>query len=417
MVDRELSELLQAELRRQQETLIMIASENYLDASLVRFQGNVLTNKYAEGYPDRRYYRGNEIADRVENLAIERAKSVFGAEHANVQPHSGSQANAAAYMALIQSGQTVLSMDLSHGGHLTHGSPVNFSGQEYKIVHYGVDPKTERIDYDHCQALADEHRPKLIMTGATAYPRIIDFARWRQIADHVGAYLVADISHIAGLVAAGIHPSPIPHADVVTTTTHKTLNGPRGALILCRAEHAKAIDRAVFPGLQGGPMMHTIAAKAAILGYAGTPEYAAYQRRVVENAQSLAEALTSLGFRLVSGGTDNHLLLVDLRPLGLTGKIASLALEEAGIETNMNTIPFDPEKPLVTSGLRIGTPALTKRGFGPAEMGVVAKLIERVLRAPEDRANLAAVRRDVAALCAGFPIYRELAGEYWRTAE
>ncbi|MGE5599515.1 MAG: serine hydroxymethyltransferase [Bacteroidota bacterium] len=415
VVDPALAALLAAELRRQQETLILIASENYLDEELIRFQGNVLTNKYAEGYPEHRYYRGNEFADGVERLAVERAKEAFGMDHANVQPHSGSQANAAAYRALIKPGDTVLSMDLSHGGHLTHGSPVNFSGQDYRIVHYGVDPVTERLDYEACLALALAHRPRLIMTGATAYPRHIDFARWRQIADRVGAYLVADISHIAGLVVAGLHPNPAPYADVVTTTTHKTLNGPRGALILCRAEHAKAIDRAVFPGLQGGPMMHIIAAKAAILGYARSAEFADYQRRVVENARRLAEELMARGFRLVSGGTDNHLLILDVRPYGLTGKAASLALEQAGIMTNMNTIPFDPEKPAVTSGVRLGTPALTRRGFGPAEMAIVADYISRVLQAPADAAVKERVRREIADLCAGFPVYKGLEGAYWRS--
>jgi len=402
--DRELAAALAGEIRRQDETIELIASENYVSAAVRAAQGTVFTNKYAEGYPGARYYGGCQYVDVVEDLARERARTLFAAEHANVQPHSGSQANAAAYQALLSLGDTVLAMDLAHGGHLTHGSRLSFSGKQYRFVHYGVSREDERIDYDALAAQAREVRPKLIVAGASAYPRIIDFARLRAIADAVGASLMADMAHIAGLVVGGVHPSPVPWCDVVTTTTHKTLRGPRGGLILCTKEMARAVDRAVFPGIQGGPLVHVIAAKAVALAEAARPAFAIYARRVVENARALGEALAAEGFRLVSGGTDNHLLLVDLRPLGVTGMAAEEALERAGIALNHNMIPYDPQPPRVTSGIRIGTPAVTTRGMGPGEMRAIARMIGRVLRAPQDETLAAAVREEATALCRQFPV-------------
>jgi len=393
-----------AERQRQQETLELIASENTVSMGVLEAQGSILTNKYAEGYPGKRYYGGCSFVDIAERLAIERAITLFGAEHANVQPHSGSQANAAVYLALMEQGDTVLSMSLDHGGHLTHGHKINFSGLLYRFVHYGVDPVSERIDYDQVRELALTHRPKVLLAGASAYPRIIDFARMRQIADEVGAYLVVDMAHIAGLVAAGVHPSPVPYAQVVTTTTHKTLRGPRGGMILCTKELAKKIDRAVFPGIQGGPLMHVIAAKAVALREAMRPEFADYARNTVRNADALARALQAEGLRIVSGGTDNHLLLVDLRPFGLTGKVAEAVMEDAGIAVNKNLIPYDPQPPMTTSGIRIGTPAVTTRGMGVSEMSIIARLIGQLLRNPEDQQVLEQVRAEVKALCRQFPV-------------
>ena len=365
----------------------------------------MLTNKYAEGYPGRRYYGGCEHVDVAESLAIERALALFGAERANVQPHSGAQANMAAYFALIDPGDTVLGMNLAHGGHLTHGHPLNFSGQLYDIVPYGVRRDDERIDHDELDRLARERRPKLIMVGASAYPRVIDFARIRAVADEVGAYVVTDMAHIAGLVAAGLHPSPVPHSDIVTTTTHKTLRGPRGGLVLCREEHAKAVNRALFPGVQGGPLMHVVAAKAVCLREAAEPAFREYQQQIVRNAARLGSALREAGFRLVSGGTDNHLVLVDVFSRGITGKVAEAALERAGITVNKNAIPFDENPPMVASGIRIGTPAVTTRGMAEPEMDEIAGWISRVLAAPESDAVAAEVRSGVEALCRKFPLY------------
>jgi len=371
----------------------------------------VLTNKYAEGYPSKRYYGGCQFVDRIEELARERLMALFGAEHANVQPHSGSQANMAAYLALLQPGDTLMGMSLDQGGHLTHGHSVNFSGQLYKAVHYGVDRASERIDYDQMLALAREHRPKLIVCGASAYPREIDFARIREICDAVGAYLIADIAHIAGLIVAGLHQSPVPYADVITTTTHKTLRGPRGGAILCKAEHAKAIDKTVFPGMQGGPLMHIIAAKAVAFKQAMTPAFKAYQKQIVANAKALARALDERGFRLVSGGTDNHMMLVDLRPKRVTGLQAERFLESVGITVNKNAIPFDPEKPAVTSGLRLGTPAVTTRGMGEGEMEEIAELISvgvEAIRTGREAKVKGELQRRVQLLCERFPLYPEL---------
>ncbi len=389
------------ERRRQQETLELIASENYVHVSVLEAQGSILTNKYAEGYPGRRYYGGCAFVDVVEKLAIERACKLFGAEHANVQPHSGSQANAAAYLALLAPGDTILAMSLAHGGHLTHGHRLNFSGQLYNFVHYGVDRQSERISYDQIRELALKHRPRLILAGASAYSRVIDFARLREIADEVGAFLMVDMAHIAGLVAAGVHPSPVPHAHVVTTTTHKTLRGPRGGLILCTRELAPKIDRAVFPGTQGGPLMHVIAAKAVALHLAMQPEFAEYARRIVSNARTLAAGLQRGGLRIVSGGTDNHMMLVDLRDVGLTGKDAEKKLESASIAVNKNLIPYDPRPPLVTSGIRIGTPSVTTRGMGEEEMGQIAHMILDVLTG---RRPPPAVGEQVRELCVRFPV-------------
>ena len=391
------------ELRRQQENIELIASENIVSEAVLLAAGGVLTNKYAEGYPGKRYYGGCVYVDEVEEIARRRACTLFGAEHANVQPHSGANANLAVFFALLKPGDTVLSMNLSEGGHLSHGSPVNISGNYFHIVPYGVDPVTHTINYEEVRRLALENRPKLILAGASAYPRIIDFAKFREIADEVGAYLLVDMAHIAGLVAAGVHPSPVPYADVVTTTTHKTLRGPRGGMILCREEYAKQIDKAIFPGTQGGPLMHVIAAKAVALGEAMTEEFKQYGRRVVENAAVLASELCARGFSLVSGGTDNHLMLLDLRNSELTGKELEARLDEVHITANKNTVPGEPRSPFVTSGVRIGTPAVTTRGFGTEEMKQIASFIERA--AFGDEAARATVTDEVLALCARFPIY------------
>jgi glycine hydroxymethyltransferase len=402
--DPELFRMFVAERKRQQETLELIASENYVSAEVLSVQGSILTNKYAEGYPGNRYYGGCEFVDVAENLAIDRARALFGAEHANVQPHSGSQANAAVYLALLQLGDTVMAMRLDHGGHLTHGKKINFSGQLYDFVHYGVDRQREQIDYDQVRELALAHRPRMLLAGASAYSRLINFPRLREIADEVSAYLVVDMAHIAGLVAGGVHPSPVPYAHVVTTTTHKTLRGPRGGLILCTKDLAGKIDKAVFPGIQGGPLMHTIAAKAVALRLAATAEFRMYARHVVENAQVLADGLQAEGVRIVSGGTDNHMMLIDVSSVGLSGQEAEEALEEAGIATNKNQIPYDPMPPRVTSGVRIGTPAVTTRGMGVPEMRLIARWIARVLEAPGDRTLAHAVREEVRRLCERFPV-------------
>ena len=393
------------EIKRQNSGLELIASENFVSNAVLEAMGSPLTNKYAEGYPGRRYYGGCEFVDISESLAIERAKKIFGAEHANVQPHSGAQANMAAYFSLLKPGDTVLGMDLAHGGHLTHGHPLNFSGQLYKIVPYGVRQDDERIDYENIEQLAREHQPQLIMVGASAYPRIIDFSRIADIALEVGAAMVTDMAHIAGLVAANVHPSPVPHSDIVTTTTHKTLRGPRGGLILCREEHRKAINRSLFPGVQGGPLMHVIAAKAVCFEEATEPSFVQYQQQVVRNASRLAVAISDRGFRVVSGGTDNHIVLVDVFSRGLTGKVSEEALGKAEITVNKNTIPFDEQPPMVASGIRLGTPALTTRGMTEAEMDTIADLIVRVLSAPEDDNVIRMVRDEVKELCRKFPLY------------
>ena len=393
-----------AEERRQNEGIELIASENWVSRAVREAQGSVLTNKYAEGYPGKRYYGGCEFVDRIETLAIERAKALFQAEHANVQPHSGSQANMAVYLTALKSGDTILGMDLSHGGHLTHGHPLSFSGLEYKVVAYGVRHEDERIDEDRLAALAREHRPKLIIAGASAYAREIDFRRFGEIADEVGADLMVDIAHIAGLVIAGLHASPVPHAAFVTSTTHKTLRGPRGGLILCRSARAKELDRRVCPGVQGGPLEHVIAAKAVAFAEAAAPEFVDYQKRIVENAKALAATLAGRGFRLVSGGTDNHLVLVDVGSRGLSGKDAEKMLERVGLTVNKNTIPFDTRPPAVASGIRIGTPAVTTRGMGIPEMEVIGNAIATILEAPGDASAEASVRRGVSELCAGFPL-------------
>jgi glycine hydroxymethyltransferase len=405
--DPQIAKLVREETRRQAEGLELIASENFVSPAVLEAAGSTLTNKYAEGYPGKRYYGGCEVVDQVEQLAIDRAKQLFGAEHANVQPHSGSQANMAAYFALAKPGDTILAMSLNFGGHLTHGSPVNFSGKLFKIVPYGLRQSDETIDMDEVARLAREHKPRLLVVGASAYPRTLDFPRFAEIAREVGASLVVDMAHVAGLVAAGQHPSPVPYAEIVTTTTHKTLRGPRGGMILCREAHAKILNSQIFPGIQGGPLEHVIAAKAVALGEALRPEFKTYARRIVENAQVLAEGLTRAGLRLVSGGTDNHLMLVDLRPKQLTGKVAEEALGKAGITVNKNMIPWDPEKPMTTSGIRVGTPALTTRGMGPNEMQAVARLIGRALDAPADDGALAQVRGEVRELCAQFPMYAD----------
>ncbi|NNF26243.1 MAG: serine hydroxymethyltransferase [Gemmatimonadetes bacterium] len=398
-----------AESRRQAGQLEMIASENFVSRAVLEALGTTLTNKYAEGLPGRRYYGGCEFVDQVEELARTRAKELFGADHANVQPHSGAQANMAGYFAFLQPGDKILGMNLSHGGHLTHGSPVNFSGRLYEVVAYGVDEETARIDYDALRALALKERPRMIVAGASAYPRVIDFQAFGDVARECGAVLMADIAHIAGLVATGHHPSPVPHSDVVTTTTHKTLRGPRGGLILCREEHAKAVDKMVFPGIQGGPLMHVIAAKAVALGEAMEPEFVSYSASVVENASSLAEALLERGVRLVSGGTDNHLVLVDLRGRDLTGKDAEAALEAAGITVNKNTVPGEQRSPFVTSGLRIGTAALTSRGMGVAEMVRIGGWMAEVLESPTDETVIGNIRSQVTELCEAYPLYAEVA--------
>ena len=405
--DDELFGLIEREVERQNTTLQLIASENFTSPAVLRATGSVLTNKYSEGYPGKRYYGGNEVIDQVEDLARERAKALFGAEHANVQPHSGANANMAVYLGLLEPGDTVLGLRLDQGGHLTHGSPVNASGRLYHFVSYGVTPSDERIDLDQVRDLALEHRPKLIVTGATAYPRIIDPAPFRAIADEVGALFMFDAAHIAGLVAGGAHPNPVDSADIVTLTTHKTLRGPRGGAILSRAEIGEKIDKSVFPGLQGGPLDHVIAAKAVSFAEAATPEFGDYARQIVTNAAALAEALAATGLRLVSGGTDNHLMLVDLRSFDadLSGKKARLALDRAGISLNENTVPDDPRPPYITSGLRIGTPAITTQGMHEPEMAQIAALIHRVLVGRDDEGEVAAVRDEVAALCSKFAPY------------
>ncbi len=402
--DPEVAHWIREEERRQNQNLELIASENWVSRAVREAQGSVLTNKYAEGYPGRRYYGGCEFIDKIEALAIERAKALFGAEHANVQPHSGSQANMAAYQTAAKPGDTILGMNLSHGGHLTHGHPLSFSGKDYKVVAYGVRKEDERIDYDELARLAREHRPRIIVAGASAYVREIDFRRFGEVADEVGAALVTDIAHIAGLVIAGLHVSPVPYAPFVTSTTHKTLRGPRGGLVLCRAGLAKDLDRNVFPGLQGGPLEHVIAAKAVAFAEAATPEFRDYQRRIVENAKALASGLIQRGFRLISGGTDNHMMLVDVGARGISGKDAEKALDRLRITVNKNTIPFDTRPPMVASGVRVGTPAVTSRGMGPAEMDTIADCIARALDAIGDAAVEESVRRTVGELCAGFPL-------------
>lgn len=407
-VDSEICSLIKDEFDRQRTHIELIASENFVPSALMTEMGSVLTNKYAEGYPRKKYYGGCEFVEQIEQIAIDRAKALFGADHANVQPHSGSTANQAAYFSVMKPGDTMLAMSLDQGGHLTHGHKLNFSGILYNIVAYGLDPETERIDYDAVERLAKEHKPRVIVAGASAYPRQIDFARFRSIADEVGAVLVTDMAHIAGLVAAGCHPSPVPHSDFVTSTTHKTLRGPRGAFVLCREQHAKDLDRTVFPGIQGGPILQIIAAKATCFKLAGEPAFKEYMQQVVKNSAALCEALKERGFRIVSGGTDNHLMLVDLRPKKITGKKAEALLEEAHITTNKNAIPNDPEKPMVTSGLRLGTAAVTSRGMGTEQMTVIADAIDRVLSHPDDEHEIAAVRKQIMDLTAGFPLYPHL---------
>jgi glycine hydroxymethyltransferase len=406
--DPKVFEAVQLELGRQRDKIELIASENFVSAAVMEAQGSVLTNKYAEGYPGRRYYGGCEYVDIVEDIARDRAKEIFGAEYVNVQPHSGAQANMAVYFTILNPGDTVLGMNLSHGGHLTHGSPVNFSGVQYNFVEYGVDKETQFIDYDVVRELAKEHQPKLIVAGASAYPREIDFAKFREIADEVGAYLMVDMAHIAGLVAAGLHPNPVPHAHFVTTTTHKTLRGPRGGMILCEEQFGKKIDKSIFPGIQGGPLMHVISAKAVAFGEVLTDEFKQYGQAIIDNAKRLGEKLKSEGIDLVSDGTDNHLLLLDLRSLGLTGKVAEKALDEVGITTNKNTIPFDPESPFVTSGIRIGTAAVTSRGLDGEAMDEIGALIALTLKNADNEEKLEEARTRVAALTAKFPMYTHL---------
>lgn len=403
--DPKVQEMIELELGRQRNKLEMIASENFVSQAVMEAQGSVLTNKYAEGYPHKRYYGGCEYVDMVEELAIERAKQLFGAEHVNVQPHSGSQANFGVYFALLEPGDTIMGMNLSHGGHLTHGSPVNVSGKYFNIIPYGVDAETGRIDYDEMRKIAQEHKPKMIIGGGSAYSRQIDFKTMADIAHEVGAIFMVDMAHFAGLVAAGLHPNPVEYADIVTTTTHKTLRGPRGGMIMCKEEYAKAIDKSIFPGIQGGPLMHVIAAKAVAFGEALQPEFKEYAKQVIVNAQTLAEALQQEGFTIVSGGTDTHVLLVDLRTVGLTGKVAEHVLDEVGITCNKNTIPFDPESPFVTSGIRLGTPALTTRGLNAEDMKEIASIISLVLKQPEDAAVLAEAKQRVATLCETYPMY------------
>jgi len=411
-IDPEVAEAIRNETRREGSQLELIASENFVSEAVLEALGTVLTNKYAEGYPGRRYYGGCEFVDVAETLAIDRVKQLFGADHANVQPHSGAQANTSVYLATLQPGDKILGMDLSHGGHLTHGHPLNFSGKYFEVVPYGVRKEDERIDYDVLAKLAAEHRPKLIVVGASAYPRTIDFAAVRKAADGCGALVMADIAHIAGLVAAGIHTSPIPHCEFVTSTTHKTLRGPRGGLILCKEDWKKEINRAVFPGVQGGPLMHVIAAKAVAFKEALAPEFAVYQEQIVANARALADTLAGEGWRLVSGGTDNHLILVDVFSKGITGKVAEKALDDAGITVNKNTIPFDTNKPMVASGIRIGTPALTTRGMREGDMEEIGRLISRALGSVDNDTELAAVKRDVSKLCGRFPLYASRLAAY-----
>jgi len=405
--DEQVFQAIQQELGRQRSKIELIASENFVSEAVMEAQGSVLTNKYAEGYPGRRYYGGCEYVDVVEDLARDRAKEIFGAEYVNVQPHSGAQANMAVYFTILEQGDTVLGMNLSHGGHLTHGSPVNFSGIQYNFVEYGVDETTHRINYEDVREKAHTHKPKLIVAGASAYPREIDFAKFREIADEVGAYLMVDMAHIAGLVAAGLHQNPVPYADFVTTTTHKTLRGPRGGMILCKEEFGKKIDKSIFPGIQGGPLMHVIAAKAVAFGEALQPSFKEYAGYIIDNAKRLAESLQKEGLKLVSGGTDNHLLLVDVQTLNLTGKVAEKVLDEIGITVNKNTIPFDPQSPFVTSGIRIGTAAVTSRGFGLEEMDEIASIIAFTLKNHEDEAKLEEARGRVEALTNKFTLYPE----------
>ncbi|NTV15577.1 MAG: serine hydroxymethyltransferase [Desulfobulbaceae bacterium] len=407
-VDPDVYQTIRRELERQAFQLELIASENIVSEAVLEAQGSIFTNKYAEGYPHKRYYGGCEYADEIESLAINRALEIFGAEYANVQPHSGSQANMAVYFSVLQPGDKVLGMDLAHGGHLTHGSGVNFSGQLYNFVSYGVDRHTERIDMAEVERIAFEHRPKMIVAGASAYPRFLDFEGFRHIADQIGAMLMVDMAHIAGLVAAGVHPSPVPYADFVTTTTHKTMRGPRGGLILAREKYGKALNSKIFPGIQGGPLVHVIAAKAVSFKEALAPEFRTYQQQVAVNAKVLGEALTAAGFRLVSGGTDNHLLLVDLSTKGITGKETEEALEKAGLTVNKNAVPFDTQPRFVTSGIRVGTPAITTRGLKEVEMIQVAEWINRSVACRHDEAALAAIRGEVKALCQRFPLYPEL---------
>jgi len=412
--DPEVAQAIRNETERQGRQLEMIASENFVSEAVLEALGTVLTNKYAEGYPGKRYYGGCEFVDVAETLAIGRAKEIFGADHANVQPHSGAQANTAVYLAACKPGDTILGMNLSHGGHLTHGHPLNFSGKYFNVVAYGVRKEDERIDYEELKRLAVEHTPKVIVVGASAYPRTIDFAAVRAAADASGSLIMADIAHIAGLVAAGIHPSPVPHCEFVTTTTHKTLRGPRGGLVLCKEAWAKEIDRAVFPGVQGGPLMHVIAAKAVAFKEALAPEWKAYQGQIVANAAALARALQGEGWRLVSGGTDNHLMLVDVFAKGITGKVAEKALDKAGITANKNTIPFDTNSPMVASGIRLGTPAITTRGMKESDMAEVATLVSRALHAVENETELAEVKREVRKVCERFPLYAARLASYER---
>lgn len=406
--DEQVLKAIKLELGRQRTKIELIASENFVSEAVMEAQGSVLTNKYAEGYPAKRYYGGCEYVDIVEDLARDRAKEIFGAEHVNVQPHSGAQANMAVYFTILETGDTVLGMNLSHGGHLTHGSPVNFSGVQYNFIEYGVDKESQTINYDDVLEKARTHKPKLIVAGASAYPRQIDFKRFREIADEVGAYLMVDMAHIAGLVAAGLHPNPVPYAHFVTTTTHKTLRGPRGGMILCNEEFGKKIDKSIFPGIQGGPLMHVIAAKAVAFGEALQDDFKVYAQNIINNAKRLAEGLQKEGLNLVSGGTDNHLLLVDLQPLGLTGKVAEHVLDEVGITVNKNTIPFDPASPFVTSGIRIGTAAVTSRGFSLEDMDEIASIIGFTLKNHEDAAKLEEARNRVEALTSKFELYPEL---------
>ena len=404
-VDPAIAAIIQSETRRQEDGLELIASENFVSPAVMEATGSVLTNKYAEGYPGKRYYGGCEEVDKAETLAIERAKQLFGAEAANVQPHSGSQANMAAFMCLMKPGELMLTLDLNSGGHLTHGATFNFSGKQYKVAHYGLEKESERIDFAQVEALAKEHKPRLIIAGGSAYPRTLDFPRFKAIADSVGAALLVDMAHIAGLIAGGVHPSPVPFADVVTSTTHKTLRGPRSGVVLMREQYAKSINSQVFPGIQGGPMMHTIAAKAVAFHEALQPAFKSYAKQVVDNAQALAEGLKGQGLRLCSGGTDNHLMLVDLRAKKVTGKVAEEVLDKAGITVNKNQIPFDPERPTVSSGVRIGTPAMTTRGLKAADMAMVAKFIGRALDHASDEAALKTIRAEVSEFTKAFPLY------------
>ncbi len=404
--DPQIADAIESELMRQRNKIELIASENFVSPAVMAAMGTHLTNKYAEGYPNKRYYGGCEYVDIVESLAIDRAKKIFGAEHANVQPHSGAQANTAVYFAMLQPGDTIMGMNLSHGGHLTHGSPVNISGKYFNIVPYGVRKDTDYIDFDEVRRLALEHRPRMIVAGASAYPRIIDFKKFRDIADEVGAYLMVDMAHIAGLVAAGLHPNPVPYSDFVTTTTHKTLRGPRGGMILCKGEHAKAIDKAIFPGTQGGPLMHIIAAKAVCFKEASSDDFKKYQEQIIKNAKALASALNDKEFKLVSGGTDNHLMLIDLRNKNLTGKEAETILDEVGITVNKNTIPYDPQSPFVTSGIRIGTPAITTRGMKEEDMERISEAI--FLTLTDVNKNKLKIEQIVQELCEEYPLYKDL---------